>query len=288
MTPAPCPTLHTNRRNIACLATPRMRTTLAGALLTSLVGPTVLADAIVTYTQNFDTLPTSSTSVGNTGAINLQAPITQISATNATWQATRISGTNTTAVPFNVGTGSGNTGGLYSYATSGSSDRSLGLFASGTTVPAAGLALVNTGTAIVNSVNTLTFTERAALQAWMNQPANTEFVANEADTQAAANAQLDLGFDITPGNIGSMRKILGIEKVKPLKPAPVHDIDLVALHAQVQQHHLQLGPISGLNLAEALIKLRDTLHKIETAVLQLRVPLEALDQRVKSLEATDD
>lgn len=138
------------------------------------------------------------------------------------------------------------------------------------------------------TANTLTFTERAALQAWMNQPANTEFVANEADTQAAANAQLDLGFDITPGNIGSMRKILGIEKVKPLKPAPVHDIDLVALHAQVQQHHLQLGPISGLNLAEALIKLRDTLHKIETAVLQLRVPLEDLDQRVKSLEATDD
>ena len=153
MTPAPCPTLHTNRPNIACLATQRMRTTLAGALLASLVGPTVLADAIVTYTQNFDTLPTSSTSVGNTGAINLQAPITQISATNATWQATRISGTNTTAMPFNVGTGSGNTGGLYSYATSGSSDRSLGLFASGTTVPAAGLALVNTSTFIVTSVN---------------------------------------------------------------------------------------------------------------------------------------
>ena len=89
-----------------------MRTTLAGALLASLVGPTVLADAIVTYTQNFDTLPSSSTSVSNTGAINLQAPITQISATNATWQAARISGTNTTAVPFNVGTGAGNTGGL--------------------------------------------------------------------------------------------------------------------------------------------------------------------------------
>jgi hypothetical protein len=138
------------------------------------------------------------------------------------------------------------------------------------------------------TANTLTFTERAALQTWMSQPANTAFVANEADTQAAANAQLDIGFDITPGNIGSMRKILGIRKLKPHKPAPVHDIDLVALHAQVQQHHLQLGPISGLNLAEALINLRDTLHKLETIVLQLRGPLEDLDQRVKSLEATDD
>jgi hypothetical protein len=145
--------LNADHRTIERASTLRLQAAGVVALLASLVNATALADAIVTYTQNFDTLPSSSTSVSNTGAINLQAPITQISATNATWQAARISGTNTTAVPFNVGTGAGNTGGLYSYATSGSSDRSLGLFASSTTVPAAGLALVNTGTAIVNSVN---------------------------------------------------------------------------------------------------------------------------------------
>ena len=75
-------------------------------------------------------LPTSSTSVTGTGAINLQGSITQISNANATWYAARIAGTNTVPVPFNVGNGSGNTGGLYSYATSGSTDRALGLFAS--------------------------------------------------------------------------------------------------------------------------------------------------------------
>ena len=35
--------------------------------------PVAMADAILTYSQNFDTLPTSSTSVASTGAINLQA-----------------------------------------------------------------------------------------------------------------------------------------------------------------------------------------------------------------------
>jgi len=105
-----------------------------------------LATTVLTYVQNFDGLPTSNTSITGTGTINLQAAVSQLAGTGVTWQAARIAGTNTTAVPFNVGNGSGNTGGLYSYAETGSSDRWLGLFASGTTTPAAGLALVNTTT----------------------------------------------------------------------------------------------------------------------------------------------
>jgi hypothetical protein len=139
--------------------------------------------------------------------------------------------------------------------------------------------------------NTLTFTERTALQNWMVQPDNTTFTALESDPDTARQATKDLGFDITPGNIASMRKILGIEKVKPTKPepTPTHpDIDLVALHAQVQQHHLQLDPIAGVNIAEVLVNLRDSLHKLETTVLQLRGPLEEHDQRLKSLEASSD
>ncbi len=138
---------HPHRRSIRALSS------IAATLAASLVTPRLMADAIVTYTQNFDALPTSSTSVASTGTVNLQANITQISSTDATWQAARIAGTNTTAVPFNVGNGSGNTGGLYSYAMTGTSDRSLGLFASSTTTPAAGLALRNTSSYIVTAVN---------------------------------------------------------------------------------------------------------------------------------------
>ena len=146
------------------------------------------------------------------------------------------------------------------------------------------------------TANTLTFTERAALQHWMNQPENRSFTANESDAEAARQATKDLalmvkavawsegdcepafpGIIITAGNIASMRKILGIEKVKPAKPAPTtppHDIDLVALQAQVQQHHLQLDPIAGVNIAEVLSNLRNSLHEIK--------------ERVKSLEAAAD
>ena len=111
----------------------------------------------------------------------------------------------------------------------------------------------------------------------MSQPANTAGVANEADTQAAANAQLDLGFDITAGNIASMRKLLGIEKIKPTKPTPAvppHDIDLVALHAKVEAHDLQLAPLKANNLAAILSGLRNS--------------LEDLENRIKSLEASND
>lgn len=124
------------------------------------------------------------------------------------------------------------------------------------------------------TANTLTFTERAALQAWMQQADNDAYVANESDADAAVKATLDLadkGIIITAGNIASMRKILGIEKTKPVKPAPppVHDIDLIALQAQVQQHHLQLDPIAGVNIAEVLSNLRNSLFGLENRVTSL-------------------
>lgn len=143
------------------------------------------------------------------------------------------------------------------------------------------------------TANTLTFTERAALQNWMQQPGVAVFVANESDPAASRQATNDLqqmvraapgdvnaceaafpGLIITPGNIASMRKILGIEKTKTAAVAKAKDIDLVALHARVQQHHLQLDPIAGLSLAEVLTNLRDSLH--------------ALEKRLTALEATDD
>jgi len=113
--------------------------------------------------------------------------------------------------------------------------------------------------------NTLTFTERNQLQQWMQQPANTDLVALDSDTVAAKQASTDLALAITPGNIASMRKILGVEKIKPAKAAmvPAHDIDLLALYARVEQHHLQLDPIAGISIAEVLTNLRDDLHALE-------------------------
>jgi hypothetical protein len=145
------------------------------------------------------------------------------------------------------------------------------------------------------TANTLTFTERAALQHWMSQPENRAFVANESDADAARQATQDLSLMvsavagsesdckpsfpdliITPGNIASMRKILGIEKVKPTKtaPLPVHDIDLVALHAKVQEHGLLLDPLKDNDLPTILSNLRNSLVELEN--------------RVKSLEASAD
>jgi hypothetical protein len=141
------------------------------------------------------------------------------------------------------------------------------------------------------TANTLTFTERATLQFWMQQADNAAYVANESDTDAAIKATQDLaakGIAVTAGNISGMRKILGIDKVKKTPPPPAHDIDLVALQAQVQQHHLQLDPIAGLNLAEALVNLRDSMCKLEQLVIELRGPLEEYDARLKSLEASND
>lgn len=126
---------------------------LRAAALTGLLCATTHATTVLTYVQNFDGLPTSNTSITGTGTINLQAAISQLAGTGVTWQAARIGGTNTTAVPFNVGNGSGNTGGLYSYAETGTSDRWLGLFASSTTTPAAGLALVNNSGATITSIS---------------------------------------------------------------------------------------------------------------------------------------
>lgn len=166
--------------------------------------------------------------------------------------------------------------------------------------------------------NTLTFTERAALQNWMNQPENQQFTANESDNDAARQATKDLGamvkavvghegdcepafpgLIITAGNIASMRKILGIEKVKPAKPAPAptHDIDLIILTQRVNRHGEMLhnAAIDARNTTDAIAQLRDLVDKLTSSlasldktVIELRGPIEDIDSRLKSLESSND
>jgi hypothetical protein len=114
--------------------------------------------------------------------------------------------------------------------------------------------------------NSLTYAERSKLQAWMDMPENTQFVANNSDALAAGKATGELQMDITAGNIAGMRKVLGIDKTKPAKTEPAHDIDLVALHALVQEHHLQLEPLKNNTLAGILSGLRNSIHAIEQQI----------------------
>lgn len=159
--------------------------------------------------------------------------------------------------------------------------------------------------------NTLTFTERAALQHWMSVTENHVFVARESDTAAARKATHDFramvkalpgaesdcepafpDITITAGNIASMRKILGIEKLKPqpaVALAKAGDIDLVALHAKVAQHDLQLDPIAGISLAEVLTALRDTLHALKERVDDIDTDrIGTLRQRIEALESANN
>jgi hypothetical protein len=121
------------------------------------------------------------------------------------------------------------------------------------------------------TTNALTFTERATLQYWMQQADNEAYVATESDNAAAIKATQDLAekaITITAGNIASMRKILGIDKVKPAKPAaePAHNIDLAALQAKVIEHGIQLDPLKDNDLATILSGLRNHLLKLEERI----------------------
>lgn len=68
------------------------------------------------------------------------------------WQAAKISGTGTSAMPFSINNGSGNSGGIHSYGPTGGTDRALGSIASGTNIPAFGVAFVNDTGSVLNKI----------------------------------------------------------------------------------------------------------------------------------------
>jgi len=137
------------------------------------------------------------------------------------------------------------------------------------------------------TANTLTFLERQALQTWMSQPATTEFVAHESDTDAARQATKDHrllfpDLTITPANIASMRKILRIEKVKPEKPAPLQlpdGLTLADLQARLQAHEERLDDlrVAGQGMTAAIAELHSRLHTLialhnDTAIPGCSIP----------------
>lgn len=134
-------------------------------------------------------------------------------------------------------------------------------------------------TTLPRRYNTLTFQERMKLQSWMQEPDNTHFVAHESDTDAARQASKDLDpIHITSANIGSMRKILRIEKVKPEKPATpaLPGIDLITLTARVEVLETQHAALVASNGPEIIAQLRRLLDEL-TSVDELTSRLAALE-----------
>lgn len=100
-----------------------------------------------TYTQNFDSLPNSGTFTFS-GAGPFYFGDTSLSFSSATragmagWSFAKVGGTGANAL-FNVGTGSGNTGSVYSFGSTGSTDRALGTLLSNATDCDIGVTIVN-------------------------------------------------------------------------------------------------------------------------------------------------
>lgn len=139
------------------------------------------------------------------------------------------------------------------------------------------------------TANALTFHERKALENWMQQPDNTHLVAHESDADAARQATKDLqlifhedpkdplaaqrqtfpDLTITAGNIASMRKLLGIEKVKPQKPQPLQlpeGLSLADLQARVQAHEERLDAmhVEATGMKATIAELHDRLKTLIT------------------------
>lgn len=120
------------------------------------------------------------------------------------------------------------------------------------------------------TANALTFHERKALENWMQQPDNTHLVAHESDTDAARQASKDLDpIHLTAANITSMRKLLGIEKIKPEKPQPLQlpeGLSLADLQARVQAHEERLDAmhVEATGMKATIAELHDRLKTLIT------------------------
>jgi uncharacterized protein len=93
------------------------------------------------YSQNFDTLPNSGTNTWTDDS------------TLAGWYIARLSGTGTNAINLIADNGGSNTGSIYSYGATGTSDRALGSIASGATVPGFGVRFVNNTGSTITTLN---------------------------------------------------------------------------------------------------------------------------------------
>jgi DNA/RNA endonuclease G (NUC1) len=99
------------------------------------------------YTQTFDTLPATGTFViGGVGSVIVPLSTAPIGAGGMDgWTFSKYAGSGTTTAPlFTVNNGASNSGSVFSYGATSTTDRALGSLASGTTVSRFGVSFVNT------------------------------------------------------------------------------------------------------------------------------------------------
>ena len=118
-------------------------TSAAVALTVSTVTSSQFSYTGGTYSQNFDTLPTAGTfTMAGAGPFAFNAAPFNLNGL-AGWGIVKLSGSGANAL-FTFGTGSGNSGSVYSFGAASASDRALGALLSGTAGHAWGVTLVNT------------------------------------------------------------------------------------------------------------------------------------------------
>ena len=132
----------------------------AGAmLLASLFSPIGYSQVSFTgnYSQNFDGL--SNATVTNVFANSTFTQYAIPSTNNSTtgWSGARIFLNGTAATSLVADNGNGNSGAIYSYGTTSTTDRALGMLASGSNAFAVGAAFTNTSNATITSL-TITYT----------------------------------------------------------------------------------------------------------------------------------
>lgn len=98
------------------------------------------------YSENFDSVVAATAHFSATiGTQNVIPGLT-------TWQGVKRAGTGTTATAFNLGNGSGNSGGLYGFQNTGVAEYALGSVASGSNAMAYGVQLVNNGNLAITAI----------------------------------------------------------------------------------------------------------------------------------------
>ncbi len=134
---------------------------------------------------NFDGMPTS----GATPPTTLTSPFSATTGVQAGvtgsggWEATRLSGTGTTPMPFIADEGSSNSGAIHSYGAAAAADRALGTLASGSNVPGFGIEFVNNTTNPIFEVR-INFTQ----ENWRSSTTNVNTIQASYSTSDAGAA----------------------------------------------------------------------------------------------------
>ena len=154
------------------------------------------------YTQNFDTLPSTGTfSPVGSGPLDLDASPVNATGTDG-WQYWRYVGTGASAL-FQVNNGSGSSGATYSYGTTNSPDRALGVLASGSGSYRIGMVLQN------NTGSTLTsFTLGYLGEQWR--------YGGAATTENRLTFDYSIGSGTAISSSGAFTPVAGLDFVRPV------------------------------------------------------------------------